>query len=432
MTVAVVGAGLSGLMTAAELERLGVDTVVLEASESIGGLARTITEDGFALEPAGGGFNLPHPALDHFVSSFGLDVIPAVGDRRRYLARPDRLIELPTSPPAVLVSPVLSRSAKARVLREPAVTSSHEEGESLLGFITRRFGDEAGRLGAHLAASGVFAGDPAELSVEASFPRLVSLEADSGSVLRGMVDSRRARPAGSEPPKHFVPREGMAAMADHLAGPLEIRTGYRATSIEQSTSGWRISGPGVIEADAVVLAIGTRAAAGVVPEGLADLLAGRPTAPVAVVGLGCRDGEQPFPEGFGALTHPDAGLVSLGVLFESAYAPGRAPEGGFLAKVIAGGALRPEVAHWSDDYLVRVVGSELASMLGRSIDVDWVRVVRQRIPQYRSGHRRWLSRVDAVVETLPGLHLTGWGYRGIGIAQVAADALRTAEVIIDG
>ena len=218
-------------------------------------------------------------------------------------------------------------------------------------------------------------------------------------------------------------------MVGALAGRLDVRVGFGVRSLERTEVGWRIHGPESIDVDTVVLATGTEAAAAIAPDGLGELLTGRPSEPVAVIGLGSRSGAEPFLEGFGALAHPDAGLVTAGVLFESAYALSRAAEGGFL--MIAGGARRREITDWSDDYLIRVVGSELASMLGQSIDVDWVRVVRQRIPQYRSGHLAWLSKVDAVVDSLPGLHLTGWGYRGIGISHVAADALRVAEAVID-
>ncbi len=432
MRVGVIGAGLAGVMTAAELRRRGADVTVFEANDRIGGLVDPIADGGFVLEPGGSGFNLPHPALDHFVTEFGLEVVPAQGAHRRYLARSDRLIELPASPPAMLVSPVLSGRAKARLLREPAVTSTHGEGETLLGFMTRRFGDEAGRLAAHLAATGVFVGDPAELSVEAAFPRLVSLEHRSGSVLRGMIDARRSRGAQAPSPRLYVPATTMSSLVRALAADLAVRTGCVIDSVRPSAAGWELTGTTSVEVDEVVVALDPASASRVVPDRLAPLLDGRPTAPVAVVGLGSHSGGPAALDGFGALSHPDAGLVSLGVLFESSYAPHRAPPDGFLVKVIAGGAVHPEVASWTDDYLVRVVGAELAAMLGENVEADWVRVERRRIPQYQSGHLRWLSKVDEVVASMPGLHLTGWGYRGVGIAHVASDALAVTDRITRG
>jgi phytoene desaturase len=58
--VAIVGGGLSGLSTAAALQRLGVsDVVVLEGADRPGGVARTIHADGYTLEPAAGTLQLP-------------------------------------------------------------------------------------------------------------------------------------------------------------------------------------------------------------------------------------------------------------------------------------------------------------------------------------------------------------------------------------
>ena len=123
--------------------------------------------------------------------------------------------------------------------------------------------------------------------------------------------------------------------------------------------------------------------------------------------------------------------IGLGFLFESSYAPGRAPHGMSLVKVIAGGAARPDAVQWDDDYLVRVVGLEVASMLGVQIEAEWVHVSRppRGIPQYDVGHLRWLDRVDQALARHPGLHVTGWGYRGVGVGHVASDALRIASEI---
>lgn len=139
-----------------------------------------------------------------------------------------------------------------------------------------------------------------------------------------------------------------------------------------------------------------------------------------------------LPDGFGVLTHPDDQLVSRGVLFESSYAPHRAPGSGDLIKIIAGGAARPEAVEWSEDYLVRVVGGEVSSMLQQPIEAEWIEVVRGSIPQYKLGHRKWLETVDDALRTLPGLHLTGWGYRGVGLSHLAADALDVAMRIDRG
>jgi protoporphyrinogen oxidase len=193
---------------------------------------------------------------------------------------------------------------------------------------------------------------------------------------------------------------------------------------------WRIGGSENIDVEQVVIATGVPSAAVVTPPILGPLLSGRPQAPVAVIGLGSRE-PMHLPGGFGALAHPNEDFVSRGVLFESAYAPHRAPDGGGLIKVIAGGATHRDAMSWTDDYLVRVVGAEVASMVQQPVEAEWVKVVRRSIPQYNLGHQRWLETVDEVLETLPGLHLTGWGYRGVGLGQLASDALRVVAAVQD-
>ena len=167
MTVAVVGAGFSGLLVAAELERRGMDVVVLEAEPDIGGVAATLQHHGFTLEPGVGSFIRPDPALDHYISEFDLKVTPAQGEGTRYLGRTDRLVTMPNGPLGFASWSELSPAGKVRALAEVSVTSLSEN-ESVLDFFVRRFGAEAGGLAAHLVAAGVFAGDPRRLSMAAS------------------------------------------------------------------------------------------------------------------------------------------------------------------------------------------------------------------------------------------------------------------------
>ena len=48
--IVVIGAGLTGLSTAFELQRLGRDVVVLEKQSRVGGQIQTFTENGFTFE----------------------------------------------------------------------------------------------------------------------------------------------------------------------------------------------------------------------------------------------------------------------------------------------------------------------------------------------------------------------------------------------
>lgn len=431
MRVAVIGGGLSGLFTGVQLLAQGMDDLmVLERSARPGGVTQTITRNGFSLEPAVGSFTLPHPHLGPIVES-GAAAVTESAASARYLYAGGTLVEIPASPRALL-APVLPLGAKLRALAEPLVKVGPRGEESLAGIFRRRFGRDAGDLFAGVMASGVYAGDPERLSAGSAFPAVKALAEEHGSMLIGALRKRRSRPADAPTPRIHIPVGGMSELAGALARSLgeHLRLGFRVDSLRQCPSGWVIDGDETLHAEQVAVAMRPEHAAFLVDEQLADLLQAVTSAPVAVVGLGGL-GVQPFPEGFGALIAPEEGMGSLGFLFESSYAPGRAPIGSWLLKVIVGGSTRPELVDEEIDYLADLVLDESALVLGRRLQPSFLELVRHRpgIPQPELGHGRWLAAVEDLLARRHGLYLTGWGYRGVGVGNLATDAARIAETI---
>jgi phytoene dehydrogenase-like protein len=72
--VVVVGAGLAGLTCARELERGGLDVVVLEKSDAVGGRVRTDRVDGFRCDRGFQLINPAYPALEQLVDVEALDL----------------------------------------------------------------------------------------------------------------------------------------------------------------------------------------------------------------------------------------------------------------------------------------------------------------------------------------------------------------------
>lgn len=430
--VIVVGGGLAGLFTAVELERRGLDFLVLEASPRPGGVAQTLTEDGFSLEAAAGTLLLPHRHLSPLLERAGVEVTPAApAAAMRYVYTRDRLVAVPASPRA-LFAPVVSPAAKARAVLEPFIRSrTIPPDESLNHFMRRRLGTSTGGLLAGIMAGGVFAGDPARLSARSAFPAIPALEDDAGSIVMGALRRLRHRPAGATRPTSHLAVGGMSQMATRLAGHLGDRllTSFPVESVRRDDDGLVVEGRETLRARRVVLALAPHQAAAVLGGEPARLLKRTVTAPVAVVGLGSRSDGVRLPAGFGYLAGPDTDLVGIGCLFESSYAPDRAPVGGSLVKIIAGGARRPDVVEWDDTRLVTRLGEEVAKVSGVDLDAGMVRVVRHLpgIPQYEVGHGDWLETVESLLPA--GVTLTGWGYRGVGVAHLAGDAVRVADSV---
>ena len=418
MRVAVVGAGLGGLLVAAEAVRRGFEVLVLDAAPGPGGVATTVVEDGYLLEPAVGSFPLPHPHLGPLLEAAGVPVTVRPGSSARHVSGGGRFTALPSDPKGALTWPGLPVTARLRALAEVAVAGKPDESETLDEFLARRFGDRAGSLAAGLLAGGVFAGDPSVLEASSAFGRLTALESSAGSILRGAL---RARPSGPRPLGQ-VPVGGMLDLARHVADFVgEVRYDTPVEIVVPAGAGWVVDGESV---DRVVLAVDPTAAGAIL--GIAP---GRtvPTVQVAVVGLGGPSDRMGDVEGFGGLTTRHAGLATLGVIFEAG--PGRAPEGHRLLRAIVGGARGPAVAAEPDaDLLERVVG-EVGRLMGGVVEPTWSRVVRRSIPQYTVGHRAWVDHFGARLPA--GVAVAGWWYRGIGMASLASDAVGVVERLAD-
>lgn len=432
--VIIVGGGLGGLLAACEIVRRGGYPLVLEAGDSPGGVAATIRDEGYLLEPAAGSFLQPHPQLTPILESAGAEMVAATdASHTRYVYDRGKLHEL--AGPKALATGVVSAKGKLRMLGEPFVRPPAEgSDESLRSFFERRLGPEMGLLGATLMAHGVFAGDPDRLSARAAFPAFVELEDAAGSLVRGGIARMRSREKGAPRAKVHVAPHGMAGLAEQLAESLgdRFRANWKAESIGRDGDDWFVCGPSDERSAAVIVALAPAAAASVVPEPLRPVLGEARAAPVAVVGLGGRSADLPLPPGFGALTGPHADVRALGLLFESSYAPGRAPDRHRLLKAIYGGAADPSVMALSDDAIVELAIVETGRVLGVVPQPSWTRVVRHAagIPQYDIGHLAWIDRLDAITAEMPGLHLAGWGYRGIGVSSLAKHAAELADQIL--
>lgn len=430
-TAVVIGGGWAGLMAAVELERRDVSVTLIEASDRVGGIAQTVIEDGYTLEPAVPSFQLPHPHLSPIVQAAGIEADPPIGEGTRWLVRGGALVPL-TPSPAVLTQPFATVSAKLRMLTEPFVRSVSHDDETVLTFMQRRFGTELGSTVATVMSAGVYAGDPAALSVRSAFPDVVASETGHGSVIRAALARRKSRPDDWVPPRPHYPPTGMSAAATQMGASLrDVRLGSTASAVIPSKDGWEVHADERIDADHVVVAVDPENAQALLP---ADVAARLPTvrhSPVAVVGLGGSSDELPIPDGFGFLVGPGERTSSLGVLFESRLSVHRAPSGHHLVRAMLGGALQPEMVDWSDNDLVATAATDLSRLLRTSVSPSWTKVVRhwRGIPQFNVGHRKAVKELDDACARHNGLHLTGWGYRAVGLASLATDVAKIADRI---
>jgi len=449
LKIAIVGAGISGLATGYALlsRQPGLELVILEAGLRAGGKVWTDhAPEGYACEWGVNGFLNNKPGTLELMAQLGLEALPGYeAANRRYIYRRGALHPLPESAPAFVASGLMSLRGRLRVLLEPFIRRGVVHDETLAAFAKRRLGREAFDALIDPMASGVFAGDPHQMSLKSCFPRMHEIESEYGSLVWGMIRSqltarREGKASGPGPGGTLTSfAQGMGEMTDRLVSRLgaRIRLNAPVRSIARCQKRYELSlDGGVEEADLLILAAPAYAQADMLHDlapGISALLSGIEYPPLSVVCLGYREADlvEP-PGGFGFLVPSTEQRAILGTIVDSNVFPKRAPEGAVLMRSMVGGARAPGKARLADQELTDLVQSELREIMGIDASPGFTRIYRHEraIPQYHVGHAARLEAIGEALGDYPGLVLTGNAFRGVSLNDCVENASRTAEKLL--
>ncbi|WP_042501238.1 protoporphyrinogen oxidase [Thermaerobacter marianensis] len=494
--VAVVGGGIAGLAAALRLLETArargapCDVQVIEADGRVGGKVRTERTGGFVIEQGPDSLVASKPHGIQLARHLGLDadlVAPGPAAGRTFIVWNGRLqpmppgfaLGVPVSARALWSSPLFGFAGKLRASLEPFIPPRRDGAdEPVAAFLRRRLGREVTeRLAAPLLA-GVASGDPEVLSIQATFPQLVQLEREFGSLVRGMARQRRTgganrtnrrsavaaaatqpgeRGAGGSPAAGvrtpFVTlRGGLGQLAAAAAQRIEalggrIITGARITAIEPvstpGTAGGAAGGPtgyrltaadgSTQVVDGLVLAVPAWAAASLVEPFLpavAERLAAIPYKPTAVVALAYPEERAGRLDGSGFIVPPGERRFITACTWVSSKWPGTAPPGMALLRAF-GGRPGEDPLVLPDEELVARVRADLAELAGVEGEPALVRVYRwpRAIPQYPVGHLDRMAAVRAALQEHPRLVLAGAGYFGMGVPDCIRQGEAAAEAL---
>ncbi|RMF85512.1 MAG: protoporphyrinogen oxidase [Nitrospirae bacterium] len=444
----VIGAGATGLACASALAAAGVEVVVVDDRPAPGGVIQSERVAGYLLERGPNSTLNTSVRVERWLAELGV-----AGDRlrgpaaasKRYIVRRGRLCPLPTSPLAFLTTPVWSWRGKLRLLAEPLIPRGRPgDQEPVARFVRRRIGREGLDYALDPFVSGVYAGDPERISIEAAFPLMAQLERDHGSLVVGMVRTARARKRDPDRPADrtlYSFREGMQQPMRAAAARLgpRLRLGVRVARLAPAAGGLRAEGEGfALTARRVVCAVPAYAAARLLAElrpEAAARLAEIEHNPVAQVYLGYRRGDVGHPlDGFGCLFPSKEGCLTLGSLWSSTLFPGRAPEGCVLLTNFAGGARHREILEMEPEAIRERVVAELAPLLGLAAEPAFaeVRLLPRAIPHYTLGHRARVEAIERAAAAVPGLTLTGNYLQGVSVADCWRRGLLLADRLAAG
>lgn len=442
--IAIVGGGAAGMTAALQLRALGVDFTLFESAPSLGGVIRTVSEDGWVVEAGPNGLAEPEAEVRALLDGAGLAsrvVRPDPQHSRRFLVHQGRLVAVPRSVGELVAWPVLSTGGRMRLLKEPFIKAAPPATEeSVDAFVRRRLGDEMLERVFDPLLGGATAGDPAQFLMRYAFPRLVEWEERGGSLLRGamragMEARRKAGKGRAASGGNWSCQGGLSEIPQRIEAFLgeAVRTGVRITDVHRAGEGYRVidSDRRAEEYGAVLCAIPAAGYRGVridvAGAGILPVIADAPCASLASVSLGFRREDVSHPlDGHGLLAPFSEQRALLGTLFVSSLFSGRAPAGHVLLTSMVGGARRPELARLPAEELVVLVRRELEELLGVRGEPRFTLVTHwpDSQPQAVAGHTERLAAIDKLERSTPGLAFAGAWRDGTALA----DAMRSGRV----
>jgi len=445
-SVAIIGAGITGLTAAFYLKRKGAPVTVYEAGGRAGGVIQSSRQNGFLAESGPNTILETSPKITRLIRDAGLEsrrlnTSPQAG--ARYVVCHQRPITMPSSQLGIFTSKLLSAKTKLALLREPFIPARRDgKDESVAEFVVRRLNQEfLDRLVDALVA-GIYAGDPHKLSVLQAFPRLKMLEDKYGSLIKGQFFGARERKKTGEVTRDHAPKfsfdEGLQVLPDTLAAQLgdSLKLNTPVTKLTQTGDGWCVTtAAGDAEFGAVIYC-GTAYK-------LAELLIEaapqrRPTEtfseisypPVASVVLGFRREDVAHScQGFGMLIPKIEGFKILGTIFSSALFPNRAPAGYLNLTSYVGGARYPELASLPPDKLVEVVLADLRLLLGVKGKPTFIHTAfwPKAIPQYNVGYGKYRELLNDIEAKTPNLFFAGHYRDGVSLGDSIVSGVNIAE-----
>jgi oxygen-dependent protoporphyrinogen oxidase len=442
----VVGGGLAGLAALHHARASGVEAVLLEASDRVGGLVRTEMKDGFVIDRGPESILADKPAAVTLAEKVGLEpeIIRTIPDNRgAFVVHGGRLERVPegfsliapTNIPAFLASPVFSARGKARALLDLVLPRGPVRAdESLASFVERRLGREVLDRIAQPMVGGIYGAHPSVLSLGATMPRFLAAERAHGSVIRGLRRTQTEAAQGARYGLFVSFREGMGALTEALGRALDaqIRTSTSVVRVARTAGLFRVTlaNGEVLTSEALVLAASAKHNARLVEDldgVLARDIGSVPHGSAAIVTFVFRKDRVVRPlNAYGYVTPSVEGRRVIASTWSSSKWPGRAPEGYALVRFFLGRAGDDALAHAPEEELVALARADAAALMGATGKPELVRVDRalDAMPRFVVGHLDTVQRIEARVAAIPGLGLAGAFLRGVGMPDTVASAER--------
>ncbi|NEW28391.1 protoporphyrinogen oxidase [Nocardia cyriacigeorgica] len=442
MRIAVVGGGISGLVSAYRLRGLlgpQAEIVVVERGERLGGILYTGEINGDPVDLGAEAFVGRRPEVIALLAELGLDdqlvrpaglrpLIWAEGSTHPLPAR--TLMGIPSD--ADTLRGLVSEETLQQVATEPERPFSWQPGSDIdvYSLVADRFGAEVADRSVDPLLGGVYAGSSRSIGVRAALPGLAAALDNGAPSLTAAVTA--ALPPPSDAPVFGGIRDGYQVLLEALAqrsGATFVTA--EATELTRTATGWQLEPVGAV--DAVVLAtpapVTARLLAAEAPAA-SSALAGIELSSSALVALALpRD--TPLPQNSGILVATGEPLSAKAFTLSSRKWPHLAAREIALVRASFGKFGDDAVLSWPDGELVAAAVADLATVTG--VPISPLSATVQRWPgalaQYAPGHTSRIAEIESATAEFDTLAITGAYLHGVGVPACVASATTAARHI---
>jgi protoporphyrinogen/coproporphyrinogen III oxidase len=447
-SVAIIGAGITGLVAAYHLKRNGFDVSIFEAAPKAGGLIQGSVDDNWVAESGYGLINYNDPVINRLIGELGLrDDVMELGalHKKRYLVQKKKYRRLPNSLRMATWSSALPFSMRLRLLFGRFIKKTVDPSDSIATFLEKYLGPMAVESIAEPLAKTLFAGNEHDLSVRNALPDLYEATASKRSLTRAMAAVLEARKLDLDQTSMVALRFGLPSLVGALADRLseELILNARVIQVKKHQNKWLVTidlgdEHRYFVADQVVFACSAPALADIAIGDKKNLdlqtIASMPHAPLTVINMGFKWADLKHKLDSAGFIVPRSEQNSLlGVQFTSSFIEERTPGGYNLITVFVGGVDNADFAKEPINHIKTKVLKDLDLYLGVRAYPPYVRAYSSpaAIPQFTQGYDQTREAIASFEHQHPGIHLIGQYRFGSGIERCISKTIDRMDDLID-
>jgi oxygen-dependent protoporphyrinogen oxidase len=434
-SVAIVGAGISGLSTAFYLDRQNkdIEITIFDKNQTVGGVIKTDQIAGYVLEAGPDSFLTQKRAAFELSEDLGL-TNELIGSRdqlrKTFIFHEGKLkllpegmfLMVPASLKSFLRSDLISWYGKFSALKD-LFTLPDKEDISVADWVEKRFGTEVLQQIAEPLLAGIYGGDSNRLSLSSALPQLWELQ-KNGSVILQSIERKSVHQS-----LFTSYRKGIQTLIHALLTKLQHHTlqfGEAVNQIVKRDKKWWIQDRAY---DAVVLAAST-APEIISPDGfeIRGLINSVRKNSAIVIVLAFRGVVR---EGFGWLVPRSEREFALACTYISNKFAERCPPDHLLLRVFVGGSHAEHSLNRSDDELIERAMHDLNRIAGIKESPVLSRVYRwpSAMPEYAVGHQNTIKAIGILTEREGSIFVANNLMGGVGIPDCILQGRKISECL---